>query len=112
MVRNMEESLRFYEDIIGLSVVRRFASNPDREIAFLGDGETQVELIYDAAKQDTNVGNDISWGFKVESLDDCMTLILEKGFQICRGPFQPNPHTRFFYVKDPNGMTIQFVETK
>lgn len=24
--------------------------------------------------------------------------------------YQPNPHVKFFYVKDPNGVAIQFVE--
>lgn len=112
MVHNMEESLRFYQEVIGLNVVKRFAAGPDRGIAFLGDGETKVELICDATKQKINVGTDISWGFEVDSLDDMMAFVQEKGIQIHGGPFQPNPHTRFFYIKDPNGMKIQFVETK
>ncbi|HBE76529.1 MAG TPA: glyoxalase, partial [Firmicutes bacterium] len=26
------------------------------------------------------------------------------------GPFQPNPHIKFFFVKDPDGFSVQFVE--
>ena len=41
-----------------------------------------------------------------------MTSMKEKGIPIHSGPFQPNPHARFFFVLDPNGLKIQFVENK
>lgn len=110
MVRNLEESLNFYQKIVGLKMDRRFQAGPDTEIAFLGDGETKIELICNKAKQEVNVGQDISWGFTVDSVDKMMTLVKDNGIQIQSGPFQPNPHTKFFYVIDPNGMKIQFVE--
>lgn len=91
-VNNMEESLKFYQEIIGLKEDRRFKAGPEMEIAFLGDGETKVELIWDAKNQDVNLGKDISLGFQVDSLDDMMTFVKEKGIDIHSGPFQPNPH--------------------
>ncbi len=111
-VRDMEESLRFYTEIAGLPISRRFQAGPGMEIVFLGDGETKVELICDAAHEAAPVGGDISWGFTVESLDDMLTLVKEKGIPVHSGPFSPNPHTRFFFVLDPNGLKIQFVESK
>jgi lactoylglutathione lyase len=107
----MEESLKFYREIVGLEVNRRFKAGPDTEIAFLGDGETKIELICNGIDEEIDVGQDISWGFTVDSLDEKMSAIKEKGTDIHSGPFQPNPHTRFFYVIDPNGLKIQFVET-
>ncbi|NLK05931.1 MAG: VOC family protein, partial [Spirochaetales bacterium] len=32
--------------------------------------------------------------------------------EIYAGPFSPNPYVRFFYILDPNGVKIQFVEQK
>ncbi|MCT8974970.1 VOC family protein [Clostridium sp. CX1] len=110
MVKNLEESLRFYRDIVGLNVDRRFNAGPGIEIVFLGDGETKIELICNEALKDVNYGHDISLGFEVNSVDEMMAYIKEKGMDIYSGPFQPNPHTRFFYVLDPNGLKIQFVE--
>ena len=49
-VKDMEASLAFYRDIVGLPVSRRFSDRPDSEICFLGDGETQVELICEASR--------------------------------------------------------------
>src|SRR5659263_377620 len=110
MVKNLEESLKFYQEIVGLEVNRRFKAGPGVEIAFLGDGETKIELIGNGSGEEVNVGKDISWGFEVDSLDKTLSLIKEKGFEIQSGPFQPNPHIKFFYMLDPNGFKIQFVE--
>jgi lactoylglutathione lyase len=34
----------------------------------------------------------------------------DKGIPVESGPVQPNPHVKFFFIKDPNGMKIQLVE--
>lgn len=109
-VKNLEESILFYKDIIGLEVANRFNGGPNTEIAFLGKGETQIELICEGDGIDTNVGNDISWGFATESLDKALELVKQKGIDVVSGPIQPNPHVKFFFIKDPNGMLIQLVE--
>ncbi|WP_186431483.1 VOC family protein [Clostridium sp. BSD9I1] len=109
MVKNMEDSLKFYQEIVGLTVDKRFKAGPGTEIAFLGDGETKIELIYNENNKEVNVGSDISWGFEIESVDKMMELLKNKGIEYS-GPFQPNPHVKFFYVTDPNGLKIQFVE--
>jgi lactoylglutathione lyase len=106
----MEESLAFYTTLVGLSLKAKFKAGEAIELAFLGDGETQVELICDKNKTDIKTGTDISWGFQVDSLDNMLQLVKSKGIKIESGPFQPNPKTKFFFIKDPNGMNIQFVE--
>jgi lactoylglutathione lyase len=111
-VNNMEESLKFYQDLIGLPINGRFNAGPGVEIAFLGDGETKIELICYGSGKEVNAGQDISWGFEVGSVNEMMAKVKEKGIAIHSGPFQPNPHTKFFFVLDPNGMKIQFVESR
>jgi len=110
MVKSLEESLKFYTEIVGLNVGRRFNAGPGVEIAFLGDGETKIELICNKAIKEVEMGHYISLGFEVNSVDETMDFLKEKGINIHSGPFQPNPHMKFFYVIDPNGLKIQFVE--
>jgi len=109
-VKNMAESIQFYNEIVGLPLVNRYPAGPGTELAFMGTGETQIELICHEAQQDVRIGEDISLGFEVPSLDDMMVFIKEKGMAVHSGPYQPNPHVKFFFVLDPNGLKIQFVE--
>jgi lactoylglutathione lyase len=110
MVKNMEESLKFYKDIVGLKENRSFQAGPGTQIVFLGEGDTQVELICNEQKQEVTIGQDISLGFEVPSVDEMIALLKDKGVEIQSGPMSPNPHVKFFYVLDPNGVKIQFVE--
>lgn len=112
-VKNMEESLKFYQDIVGLPIERRFTAGPDTEIYFLGGGEgAKLELICNKKNNVIDIGKDISIGFAVDSIDDKIESLKNRGIEIKSGPFQPNPNVRFFFIEDPNGLTIQFVEQK
>jgi len=109
-VRDMEKSLRFYQDIAGLALARRFNEIPGTDLAFLGDGETLLELI--VGKGEPYSGGGISLGFKVESLGRRMAFVRDMGIPVHSGPFAPSERTRFFFVQDPDGVLVQFVEQK
>ncbi|MFW5749935.1 MAG: VOC family protein [Halanaerobium sp.] len=113
-VKNLEESIEFYQQIVGLKLQRKFEAGPEREIAFLAAaaGETEVELIADQGKEDIDIGQDISLGFEVESAAQKIKFLEDNGIEIESGPVSPNPQIEFFYVLDPNGVKIQFVENK
>ena len=108
-VKDMEESLNFYQEIVGLTVSRRF-STPDMEIAFLGEDATKVELIYNPNVKEVSMGTDISLGFAAGSVDEKIAFLEGKGIKLHSGPFSPNPHVKYFFILDPNGLKIQFVE--
>lgn len=110
MVKNMNESIRFYNEILGLPVNKRFGGKLGPEIAFLGDGETQIELVCYEGKENILIGPDVSIGFDVPSIDDLMKFLQQKGIPIHSGPFQPSEKIKFFYVLDPTGLCVQFVE--
>jgi lactoylglutathione lyase len=109
-VKDMERSLPFYRDLLGLPVMRKMSSSPDMEIVFLGSGETQVELICNKKAPPPSFGQDISLGFEVDSLEKFSEVLKSKNIPIHSGPFQPNPHIRFMYILDPDGVKVQLVE--
>lgn len=109
-VINMDETVKFYEEIIGLKVNQRFKPRQDMEIVFMGEGETQVEFICTEGQNLVQIGPDISWGFIVESVDRMMEILKDHSIEIESGPFEPNPKSKFVYIKDPNGLKIQFFE--
>lgn len=110
MVKDMQESLKFYQEVVGLKENRRFTGGKGVEIVFLGEGDTLIELMTSPEPREINMGSDISLGFEVDSVDQKIEEFKEMGVAILSGPFQPNPHVKFFYVLDPNGLKIQFVE--
>ncbi len=110
-VLDLEESVRFYQEIVSLSVDHRVVGE-ETNIAFMGDGETKVELITHNGAVPQAAGGGISIGFAVDDLDAKIAFLKEKGVAITEGPFSPNPSVRFCYVRDPNGVRVQFVEQR
>lgn len=109
-VKNMEASLAFYQEVLGLKIVRRFAAGPDSEIAFLKDEGAEVELIYEKSDEPVQYCEKMSMGFEVASAAQTIEELKQKGITITKGPFQPNPTTTIFFVKDPDGVSIEFIE--
>jgi len=109
-VKDMEKSLNFYQKIVSLGINRRLKPDNDMEIVFLGAGETQIELIRNIKEEDITIGEDISLGFEVDSIEKITEILKRNNIPIISGPFQPNPSIKFIYVLDPNGVKIQFVE--
>src|SRR5680860_202430 len=95
-VNNLEEYLKFYQEIIGLTINIRFKAEPGTEIVFLGNGETKLELISNKTNRKVNIGLDISIGFEVESVDKMIIFLKEKGIEIHSGPFNQIPILSFF----------------
>ncbi|MGM0431301.1 MAG: VOC family protein [Spirochaetota bacterium] len=109
-VADMERSLEFYRNILGLDLNRKMQPSQQMEIAFLGQHETQIELVHDTQHTEVSFSEDLSLGFQVDSLDEFEKRLTIHNIPIHAGPFQPSPAIRFFYILDPDGVKIQLVE--
>jgi len=107
-VKDLNESLKFYQEIIGLPIKRRFPAGGS-EIVFLGNDGTEVELVHNPSRKDVSFGADISLGFEVPSVNDMIAKLKQKGIPVGE-VLKPNPHVMFFFITDPNGLRIQFLE--
>ena len=106
-VKDIDASIRFYEEVVGLPLKKRFESRPGIEIAFLGEGETEVELI--SGREEGQVaGTGIFLGFEAKSLEDTIALLRQKGYETDGNIISPAPDFSFFFAKDPDGYNIQF----
>ncbi|HEX2985641.1 MAG TPA: VOC family protein [Caproiciproducens sp.] len=110
-VGNLEKSLFFYCKLLNLDIAAKFGS-PEHQIVMLGkEGEAKIELIWEPQTKIDNPGNGVSIGLEADDLDRLTGLLQENGYKTV-GPVSPNPKIRFFFVKDPDGYTVQLVEQK
>jgi len=106
-----EKSLEFYQSIVGLEVRNRVGFN-GAEITFLCDkgAETAVEIIK-SAPEEAFSGGGLSVGFRCNDVAGKRESLIAQGFE-ATPLVSPAPGTVFFFVKDPNGLTVQFIGTK
>ncbi len=104
----LEESIRFYEETAGLSIQRDLRGKGPSNIVFMGDsaGETCVELI--SNPDEPYSGEGISIGFEVDDVAAYHKELMSRGMELTP-VISPVPGTSFFFVKDPNGVTVQFI---
>ena len=106
--KHFEEEIRFYEEFCGLRINQDM--RPHMDLVFLtnGEGETRVEIKGNPEAADS--GNQyISMGFGTEDAAALRDEYISKGLRTT-DLISPNPRVRFFYVTDPAGVKIQFVE--
>ena len=101
------EEVRFYEEIVGLKIQRDM--RPGRNMVFLADGpeDTCVELI--ETPEGLDAGNAfLSVGFRTADAAKKREELIALGMEVT--PMrEPGPGTRFFFVKDPAGVNVQFM---
>ena len=123
-VKDMDESIRFYQDILGLELLRRrkrpkrkMERRPDsrREIAFLGDENgTEIEFTHWKDKEDWTSGDELDHiAFAVPDIDKAMKMFEEKKVEIAREPFlRRGSDNGVAFIKDPNGIWLEIFEKR
>lgn len=108
-VCDLEKSLSFYTSLLNLDIVEKFGS-PDHQIVMLGKkDEAKLELICEPNKKIDDPGKGISIGLEADDLEQLIGVLQENGYKPM-GPISPNPRIRFYFVKDPDGYTVQLAK--
>lgn len=108
MVRDIDKSLAFYQELADLQTVRRI-SLEQGEIAFLanGEGETMLELIeFAGAEKVKATGMVLSFSAQGE-----LEPLREKALALGYSPsaiIEQGPKPRHFTVADPDGIIVEF----
>lgn len=111
-VLDLEKSLAFYKEALGLEVTREHeASDGSFKLVFLGDGETphRLELTWlRDRKEPYNLGdNEIHLALAVEDMDAAHDHHAKMGC-IC----YENPGMGIYFISDPDGYWIEIVPAK
>lgn len=111
-VLDLEKSIAFYKEAIGLSVVReKEASDGSFKIVYLGDGRTgfNLELTWMRdRKEPYNLGDEeFHLAFKTDEYDAFHKKHEEMGC-IC----YENPSMGIYFINDPDGYWIEIVPVR
>jgi len=105
----MQDTIDFYQWLLDLPIDSRFPIGNGGEIVFLGaPEEAKFEIIY---QPDTpaRACDGVTIGFGVKSLEEKMNQL--DGRSIPHSPLiSPNPHSKFCFFTDLNGVKIQLFQ--
>ncbi|HEX9794598.1 MAG TPA: VOC family protein [Planctomycetota bacterium] len=110
-VRDLERSLSFYRDFLGLREVRRSPIGDEATLLFLEDesGHHQIELTWNHDGREYELGNQFGHlAFHVDDLAPVVAEIERRSWWFRRS--KPESRSRYVFVKDPDGYDIEILE--
>jgi lactoylglutathione lyase len=113
MVNDMDESLAFYQNILGLELRNREWLNDTIELAFLFFPEqpsVEVELIYGGPVENEGIVNHLA--FRVENIEAELARFKEAGVKLVDEEPRSilNGTVKIAFFQGPNGEKLELVE--
>jgi lactoylglutathione lyase len=110
-VTNLDESLKFYCDALGLREIRRTESEKGRfTLVFLaapGNEDAQIELTYNWDPEDYKIGRAFGHlAYEVDDIYGACRHLMERGVTINRPPRDG----RMAFVRSPDKISIELLQ--
>jgi lactoylglutathione lyase len=112
-VSDMEQTIRFYTEVLGLEALERKTSPRGSQLAFLKvpNSEELIELTSFPPSGPVKVQEDlVHLAFQVDNLDDTIASLNAQGVKITDGPTQSSSGSRFIFIDAPDGYEIELIE--
>ncbi len=109
-VRNIDDTVRFYSDVIGFRITRTFSPQPGMTITFMEDDQGHLLEFIGNDKGDTFSGKGISLGFYVDDMAKTLAHLEHHKVEILSGPIKTGSGVELLHARDLNGVELGFVE--
>ena len=112
-VRDLERSLEFYEQFIGLRKIRERPIGDEAVLVFLSDEDERymIELTHNRDGRDYTLGDQFGHlAFFVDDLGPVVEEVERRGWQYRRS--RPELSSRYIFVKDPDGYDVEILERR
>lgn len=116
-VKDIKESLKFYQELLGLKLVREKRLS-DCNLYFLSDeeGKVEIELTYNDETPEGGYQTGTGFGhfaFETNSMDKFTKKLHTFGYEYLWEPFKLSEvGSTIAFVKDPDGYEIEIIEHK
>jgi lactoylglutathione lyase len=111
-VSDLEKTISFYKDVLGLEEVRRQTSGRGSELVFLKapDSDEEIEICKFDESGPVVVGPDLTHlAFEVDDLDEFTKKAAAKGYPLSDGPHSTGSG-RIAFIDAPEGYEIELIE--
>jgi len=112
-VSDMDQTINFYTNVLGLEVLERKVSPRGSHLAFLKvpNSEELIELCSFPSSGPVIVQEDlVHLAFQVENLDDTIASLNAEGVKVTDGPTQTSSGSRFIFIDAPDGYEVELIE--
>jgi lactoylglutathione lyase len=114
-VNDLERTVKFYREILGLQEVRRHKSPRGSELVFLKapKSDEEIEICHFPGSSSVSVQPDLTHlAFEVDSLDEFAGHLARHGLKYSDGPTTSSSGTTFAFVDAPEGYEIELIQKK
>ena len=112
-VNDLEKTVSFYKDVLGLEEIRRHKSPRGSELVFLKTpgSEELIEICSYPASGPVVVGSDLTHlAFEVEDLEKFAKEAAAKGYPLSDGPTTSTSGSVFAFIDAPEGYEIELIQ--
>jgi len=112
-VNDLERTVKFYRDVLGLEELQRHKSPRGSELVFLKspDSEELIELAFFPAGGSVQVQPDLTHlAFEVDDLTEFERHLAQFGLKFSDGPTTTSSGTTFAFIDAPEGYEIELIE--
>lgn len=112
-VSDLDRTIRFYTEVLGLDVLQRKTSPRGSQLAFLQvpNSDELIELTSFPPSGPVHVQEDlVHLAFQVDNLEDTIAALGAKGIPITDGPTTTSSGSRFIFIDAPDGYEIELIE--
>jgi lactoylglutathione lyase len=112
-VNDLERTVSFYEQALGLLVARRHTSPRGAQLAFLKtpNSEEEIEICQLPNSPSVQVQNDLMHiAFAVDNMDAFVVELKRKGFALSDGPSKSSSGTVIAFIDAPEGYEVELIE--
>lgn len=112
-VNDLERTVKFYEEALGLKVSRRSVSPRGAQIVFLEtpNSEEEIEICYFPNSPSVQVQPDlVHLAFEVDSIEKFAAEVGKKGYQLSDGPTKTGSGSIIAFIDAPEGYEVELIE--